>query len=113
MKLIKRICLYLCAALIFLTSCGKREEEYKTENKVSVNKTDIEEEQTDDEVYYDILLEENSLRLYEVRGKGRSLIKTVNIDISYYPDEDISELKSGITAYSKESGFEILENFVN
>lgn len=60
-----------------------------------------------------VRLEDNTLTLYERVEQEYNAIKSIDIDISYYPYEDIQELNSGIPAYSKESGFEILENFAN
>ncbi len=62
---------------------------------------------------YLVRLENKTLTLYELSESEPSVIKTVNIDTSYYPFDDIQELNKGIFAYSKEGGYEILENFIN
>lgn len=116
MNFIKKLGLLLCTVIIFFAvSCGRDKKQPEQGSQVSINENNVEAEPTEvpEETYYDVRLENNTLCLYEVRQRGRTLIKSVNIDTSYYPDEDIEELKSGISAYSKESGFEILENFVN
>ncbi|MBO5059884.1 MAG: hypothetical protein J6C82_03110 [Clostridia bacterium] len=62
---------------------------------------------------YCVRLEDKTLTLYEISKDEYNVIKAINIDTSYYPPDDIMELNRGITAYSKESGYEILENFTN
>ena len=60
-----------------------------------------------------VRLDNSTLTLFEVSEQGYNAIKSLDIDTSYYPYEDIQELIKGIPAYSKERGFEILENFIN
>ncbi len=60
-----------------------------------------------------VRLESSTLTLYDTRDEEPFVIKSININTSYYPPEDISALNAGIGAYSKEEGFEILENFTN
>lgn len=116
MRDVKKYLPLLGISVIFLiVSCGKNKDDIKKNSSVSAREDNVERQQikNEEETYYDILLEDNALSLYEVCGKQRIPIKTINIDVSYYPLEDIEELKSGISAYSKEEGFKILENFVN
>lgn len=60
-----------------------------------------------------VRLENSTLTLYDAVGEEITVIKSINITPAYYPPEDISALSRGIGAYSKEEGFEILENFTN
>ncbi|MDD6734801.1 MAG: hypothetical protein PUE13_00635 [Clostridiales bacterium] len=109
------------AVLLVLASCGGKEKnsaETREERRpvLSENKDveDIETAPTPEPViYYTVNLVENTLSMYEIADGSKILVKSIIIDPSYYPPEDISELKGGITAYTKESGFEILENFAN
>ncbi len=111
--------LLMSMVMLLLSACGKEktpeERRISGQRQVSVRHTDVEElpESTPFAVYYDIRLEGKTVSMYEVTSSGTECVSTVVIDESYYPDEDISELKRGIKAYSKEGAYEILENFTN
>lgn len=113
MPSMKKILPLLGISVIFLAvSCKKND--VNEEKNVSFEEEEVENRQVvEEEIYYDVILENSTLCLYEVCGEKRIPVKSINIDVSYYPQEDILELKSGISAYSKEDGFRILENFVN
>ncbi len=107
------------AVILILSACGKEKtpEERRISGQQQVLAKKIQEEKvleaTPFAVYYHVCLEENRLVIYQVTSMGAECVSSVEIEQSYYPAEDISELKQGIKAYSKEGAFEILENFTN
>lgn len=112
----------MTALLIVLASCGNNDNKnvQKEDSRRPVLSAETDIEDTPDSTAtpapapaYSIKLVNNTLSMYEVSGGTEILVKSILIDPSYYPSEDISELEGGITAYTKEDGFEILENFAN
>ena len=112
----------MTALLIVLASCGNNDNKnvQKEDSRRPVLSAETDIEETPDSTAtpapapsYCIKLVNNTLSMYEVSGGTEILVKSILIDPSYYPSEDISELEGGITAYTKEDGFEILENFAN
>lgn len=63
-------------------------------------------------IHYLVQASDNSLTLYEVNGESKILIKDWEIDIGLLPPSDAARLKDGITAPTKEKGFEIAEDFI-
>ena len=53
------------------------------------------------------------MAMYRVDGESKTIIDSMEIEESYYPREDILELTEGITAYTVEEGYRILENYAN
>ena len=119
MKIKKSIIPLLLALCFLLCGCGRKKEEEKSEiiTPKSVLSHRIEEEETAEEtpktIIYKVMLEGRTLSLFEVDGDNKKRITSIEINPDFYPDEDISELKSGIEAYYMEDGYEILENFAN
>lgn len=111
--------LQMTALMLVLASCGNKDNDsvQREENRRPVlsEETEIEENTPSPlpATVYSIKLSNDTLSMYEVSGDNEILVKSIIIDPSYYPPEDISELNAGITAYTKEDGFEILENFAN
>lgn len=112
--------LQMTALVLVLASCGNRENDsvHREDSRRPVlsEETDIEDSPLPSPAsaaVYSIKLSNDTLSMYEVSGGNEILVKSIIIDPSYYPPEDISELNAGIIAYTKEDGFEILENFAN
>ncbi len=112
----------ILATITVFTSCRKNNNsddmrKNQDQQQVLLKENDIEDSPSPspDEAFFNFLvrLENNTLTLYEINEEEYYVIKSLNIDTSYYPYEDIQELNKGIPAYSKERGFEILENFIN
>lgn len=120
MYMLKRI-FFIAAIIGILCGCGKNNSdemrEYRGQREVLSHETEVEEAEephgTPFAVYYDIKLEGDTVTMYEVNSEGPDAVKSIEICASYYPAEDIQALKQGITAYSKEGAYEILENFAN
>ncbi len=115
-----RFCLIiLLICTLFLSACGKKKENKKAAvpQPKTVLSHRLEEEEIKEEepkiITYRVILENETLSLYEVNGKAKKLITKMDINPEIYPAEDISKLKKGIEAYCKEDGYEILENFAN
>lgn len=110
----------LCSAVVF-TACREKDNEYRRrtqgQQQVLSNEENIEDtptiSPTPESASFLVRLEGSTLTLYDTLGEEYTVLKTLNIDTSYYSYEDIKELNNGIPAYSKEDGFEILENFTN
>lgn len=68
---------------------------------------------TPEPVYYMVVAEENKLCLYEIEGDRKKVVKSSNIALDIFPEEDIELLKNGIHALSLEEGVEIMENFIS
>lgn len=62
---------------------------------------------------YILTLQEGKVVMYLVSGEQKREIYSIEIDEEYYPPEDMKALKEGISAYTVEEGYEIMENFVN
>ena len=108
------------ALVLVLASCGNKDNgsvrREESRRPVLAEETDIEDSPMPSPLsaaVYSIKLSNDTLSMYEVSDGNEILVKSIIIDPSYYPPEDISELNAGITAYTKEDGFEILENFAN
>lgn len=110
----------ILSAIIF-TACGKNDDEYKRmsggQKQVLSNEENIEDappvSPSPDAPGYLVRLEGSTLTLYDTKSDESTVLKSLNLDTSYYSYEDIKELSHGIPAYSKEDGFKILENFTN
>ena len=111
--------LQMTALMLVLASCGNKDNDsvQREENRRPVLSEETEIEDNTPlplpSAVYSIKLVRDTLSMYEVSDGTEILVKSIIIDPSYYPPEDISELNAGITAYTKEDGFEILENFAN
>ncbi len=107
--------------VVTFASCAKKDNEYRRrtqgQQQVLSNEEGIEEfpstSPSPAAAEFLVRLEGSTLTLYDTGGDEYTVLKSLNIDTSYYSYEDIKELIAGIPAYSKESGFEILENFTN
>lgn len=122
MKKIKHILLFsvITASLVIMLSCSKNSNPKDNENddtrrQVMSEQGDIEKEFDQDSAnaIYIMRLDDKILSLYEITGSEETAISAITIDPSYYPPEDIKELKQGVVAYSKEDGYLRLENFTN
>ena len=114
--------LFILIIVAVFASCGKKNDSDESrrsrgQKQVLSAQEDVEETPSpspiSDAITHLVRLDGSTLTLYEVNGENYTVVKSLDIDISYYPNEDIQELNTGIFAYSKESGFEILENFAN
>ena len=63
--------------------------------------------------YYLLVGEETSLRLYEVSGSSKVLIKSMKFSPEFVPAEDRRKLESGIRLDTKEDGFSLIEDFTS
>lgn len=120
MKKLKRILLFsaIAASLVIMISCSKNPdpkngEKDDSRRQVMSEQEGIEKDFSAINPTYIMRLDEKNLSLYEVQGGAETAISTIVIDPSYYPPEDIKELRQGIVAYSKEDGYLRLENFTN
>ena len=106
---------------VTFAACAKKDNEYRRrtqgQQQVLSSEEGIEESPSISPspaaAEFLVRLEGSTLTLYDTGGVEYTVLKSLNIDPSYYPYEDIKELITGIPAYSKEGGFEILENFTN
>lgn len=113
-KRTKRI--LLAAALLLLAACAKKEhsaEQIPAELPAAARETDTEDVHEVPALPYCVKLVNDTLSLYEYADGAEVPVKSITIDTEYYPYDDISALKDGIGAYTKEDGYEILENFAN
>lgn len=108
-------------AICITAACAKRDNtdemsEESGRRQVLSGKNDVEDttpEPETEEITYLMCLENKTLTLYEIKDGEKNVVKSVNIEPSYYPSEDIKELNEGIYAYSKEEGYIRMENFTN
>lgn len=108
-------------AICITAACAKRDNtdemsEESGRRQVLSGKNDVEDttpELGTEEITYLMCLENKTLTLYEIKDGEKNVVKSVNIEPSYYPSEDIKELNEGIYAYSKEDGYIRMENFTN
>lgn len=108
-------------AICITAACAKRDNtdemnEERGRREVLSGKNDVEDttpEPQAEEITYFMRLENKTLTLYEIKDGEQNAVKSVNIEPSYYPSEDIKELNEGIYAYSKEDGYVRMENFTN
>lgn len=108
-------------AAVLLASCAGKSEKSKSKIQVPRTASSAKDNVADftpspappEYAPYSIKLVNRTLSMYERTETGEFLVKSILIDPEYYPSEDISQLEDGISAYTKESGFEILENFAN
>lgn len=111
--------LVIAVAAVACTSAKNNEKEMtesRGRRQVLSDKKDVEdsyETHDEKESVYLMRLENKTLTLYEIKDNEESALRSINIDPSYYPPEDIKELTQGIFAYSKEEGFACMENFTN
>lgn len=68
---------------------------------------------TTEPIYYYLQGDEKTLKLYEVSGDVRKEIKSVQINLEMFPQEDRKLLQEGIKAFSLEESVKIIENFVS
>ncbi len=80
-------------------------------NEALSQQVDITPEPTYAGVRYLVVLEEESLHLYEVEGDRKKQLRKNEIETQLYPESDIRELEDGIYAGTLEGALEILENF--
>ena len=120
MKKLKHFLLFsaIAASLVVMISCSKNPDPKNSKNddskrQVMSEQNGIEKDILSSGPAYIMRLEEKNLSLYEISDGEESVISTIVIDPSYYPAEDIKELKAGVVAYSKEDGYLRLENFTN
>ena len=111
--------IFLIFVLLF-SGCGKKKSAAKSDEAnpkpVSQPKVEIEEkkpEKSPEIITYIVKLSGKTLSLYEVEGEAQKVITSIEITPDFYPQEDIKNLKNGITVPYKEYGYEILENFAN
>lgn len=108
-------------AICITAACAKRDHademsEERGRRQVLSGKNDVEDvtpTPRTEEITYLMRLENKTLTLYEIKNGEKNAVKSVNIEPSYYPSEDIKELNEGIYAYSKEDGYIRMENFTN
>ncbi len=117
-----RLLMLVSACLAVAVSCAKNNgnrdmEEGGTRREVLSGQHGIEKDEeisdSSQPVTYIMRLKDTTLTLYEISGGEETAITAINIDPSYYPSDDIKELNRGVLAYSKEEGFQKLENFAN
>ena len=99
----------------FLFGCNRNKEDKNHQNSEVLNPQNgtIDEPSATEEEKYLLRLENQTLTLYELSDLCERVIKSTNINKSYYPNEDILRLEEGIKAETLQQGFEILENFTN
>jgi len=106
-------CVGLVATGVMLFYAGEREE-VKEDKQVYVREENVEDTARGEEhVFFEILLKDSTVTLFRIENGIRTQLDSLEIDINYYPDEDIRALTEGITAYNIEEGYKILENFAN
>lgn len=134
MKTLNKInIIMLCAAFIFLgfgsgyftgqlinsAKVGSSKTEENQDTRVQIYRPQPTFEQIpsptpDNQSIYYILKNENDiLCLYEVVGEEKNLIKQLNINSQFLPQEDREKLKNGITLNSLEDGFSLIEDFTS
>lgn len=64
-------------------------------------------------IYYSVQTNGSNLNLYEMRGDNKKVVKTFNVNLQMFPEEDVELLKNGIKAMTLEDGLEIMENFTS
>lgn len=64
-------------------------------------------------IYYMLTAEANVLKLCEIDGENKKIVKTAEIMLDMLPKDDVELLKNGIHALSLEEGIEIMENFIS
>lgn len=65
------------------------------------------------QVYYLLTSEDSSLRLYEISGNSKVMIKNIRFNSEFVPAEDRRRLESGIKLSTKEEGFGLIEDFTS
>ena len=127
-KIIISVSVFTAAAAIAVTMAYRsvREEEKKREIASAQQEESVEiyrpvvttepestPEATVQPIYYYLQSEENMLNLYEINGESKKLVKSVEVNLQMFPQEDRELLKNGIMALTLEEGIEIIENFVS
>ena len=69
--------------------------------------------ETAEKTYYLLTGEDTSLRLYEINGSSRVLIKSMKFSPEFVTAEDRRKLESGIKLNTKEDGFGFIEDFTS
>ena len=96
---------------IMLYYAGEQEE--VKDEQVLVRERNIEKHEDEVRESYIVCLEGNYVVLYRLKNDEKTPVDKTEIDTEYYPGEDIKALSEGISAYTIEEGYKILENFVN
>ena len=71
------------------------------------------EKNTEDGIKYLLKNEDNILTLYRISNEVTSIIKSIEINPSFLPSEDLIKLEKGIYFDSVEEGFSLIEDFTS
>ena len=67
----------------------------------------------EDTTYYLLQNEDNTLKMYEITGDNKSLIKSIALNFSFLPPEDRENLNKGIKFTDKEYGYSLIEDYTS
>ena len=67
----------------------------------------------DDTTYYLLQNEDNVLKMYEISGDTKTLIKSIALNSAFLPAEDRENLKRGIKFTDKEYGYSLIEDYTS
>ena len=119
--MVSSICLaagIISAVSAYIFTREKGAEDFVIEENKQIYKPVITTEPETEEivyepVYYSVQSVGDALNLYEMQGENRKVVKTFNVNLQMFPEEDVELLKNGIKAMTLEDGLEIMENFTS